>query len=76
MIKEELLKKLLKKYGLNPEETIKHNENILNYIDYYEAEQILKYLIKDKKIKPQKIEKAPSILCFSNLQNIKKIMNF
>lgn len=72
MISEKEFYELLEKYGLNPEIAINNNDKVLVYTDYYEADKILSYLIDEIKVHPKKIEKAPSILCFSNKENIKE----
>lgn len=72
MIEESDLKILLEKYGIDSEKVLKSKTKVLKYCDYNETSKILEYLINDLKIYPQRVEKTPSILCFSNKENIQK----
>lgn len=76
MLNEMVLRPILDKYGLNYERMTKSNEKLLTNGDYTNIERILKYLIEEIKIKPEKIEKAPSILYFSDKYNIQKNYEF
>jgi len=76
MLNEMVLRAILEKYELDYDKMTKSNDKVLTNGDYTNIEQILKYLIQDIKIKPEKIEKAPSILYFSDKYNIKKNYEF
>ena len=71
MISELKLKEICSKYNINYEKLLNTNENILEYGDYNNICDILEYLINEIRIQSKNIEKCPSILCFSDLKNIK-----
>jgi hypothetical protein len=71
MIENYTLKKLVESYGLNYENMIEKNDNILEYGEFRQIDKVLYYLIKVMKIQPKNIEKAPSVL-YRNVEVIKE----
>jgi len=66
---------LLRKYGINAGNLIDNNKNILKYGKYKNIEDILNFLIS-KNIKPENIEKCPSVLLKNTVSEIEKNYNF
>ena len=75
MIDTDLLKIILRKYGIDPDKVIKNNSNVLEKGNYIDIENTIKYLVEELKVSPKNIEKAPSILYF-NVSAIKKNIEF
>lgn len=69
------LTKLLEKYGLNIENILNNNDNILTYGEYKDIDVTLDYLINELKINKIYIEKCPSIL-YRSVREIKDNVKF
>ena len=67
--------KLLKKYGVDYYKMSEESQEFLLYKDLTNMENILIYLVNDKKVNPRSIEKSPSIFSVS-VETIKENYTF
>ena len=76
MINKKGLEEILNEYGINLQELLKLNENILEKGEPKKIREILKYLVNILEIEPKNIEKCPSILYFGEINDIKANWDF
>ena len=76
MIGDITLIKLLNKYGIDGKKLIENNSNVLDYGNYEEIEEILKYLIYELNCEVKNVEKCPSILYISSKNVIENNYNY